>query len=143
MTGILFHSLKFKIIMKHIKEFNENNEDIFLDIDYIKACFIDLIDSKEYSGEIETYPIELSDRDDLVNSCSFYCLEPEMAKTINSDVEYYESIGKVDEFISELKTGISRLKDEYPNYKIKFNVELNSNPDDDFNQRVIILDISL
>ena len=39
--------------MRHLKKFNESIEEV-LDIDYIRQCFIDLIEDESAGGEIDT-----------------------------------------------------------------------------------------
>jgi hypothetical protein len=130
--------------MKHLRRFNENKE--ILDIDYIKQCFIDLIENEEYAGGIDTTNYN-SDEDTQeegdLTYCSFYCYEPSINIDTKSEEEYYEFISELNEFSSELKSAIARLKDEYPDYKIEFHTEAETKLLMKNLQRTIIIDISI
>lgn len=132
-------------MMKHLKRFNESTEEV-LDIDYIRQCFMDLIEDESACGEIDTtvwdevagQVVEGGGK----TECTFFCYEPLTKMDIESEEEYFNSIEMVDEFSKNLRSAISRLRDEYPNYKIKFHCELNDGDLKTY-QRSIVLDISL
>lgn len=131
--------------MRHLRRFNENKEEV-LDIEYIRQCFIDLIEDESACGEIDTTiwdeTLGLAVEGGGKTECSFYCYEPVVYMEIKDEGEYFNSIEMVDEFSKNLRSAISRLRDEYPNYKIKFHCELHDG-DSRIYQRCIVLDISL
>jgi hypothetical protein len=131
--------------MKHLKKFNENKEEA-LDIEYIRHCFIDFIEDENAVGDIDTMVWDEATRQEAEGGgkteCSFSCYEPVVAMDIEDEGEYFAGIEKVDEFSKNLRSAISRLRDEYPSYKIAFHCELQEGDMKTY-QRCIVLDISL
>ena len=92
--------------MKHLKRFNESTEEA-LDIDYIRQCFIDLIDNEEVEIEMGTKGILF-----------IFKKEPELE---DGDIEgYVESRKNQIKFMDTIKSSIDKVLDEYPEYKYKY-----------------------
>jgi len=131
--------------MKHLKKFNESIEEV-LDIEYIRQCFIELIEDDSAAGEIDTMVWDEAEEVEIdgrgKTECTFYCYEPVINMDIESEEEYFAGIEKVDEFSKNLRSAISRLRDEYPSYKIAFHCELQEGDMKTY-QRCIVLDISI
>jgi len=131
--------------MRHLKKFNESIEET-LDIDYIRQCFIELIEDESAAGQIDTMIWDEVTGQEVdgggKTECAFFCYEPVMVMDIESEDEYFTKLSEVDEFSKNLKSSISRLKDEYPNYKIDFHCELQEGDLKTY-QRCIVLDISI
>lgn len=97
--------------MRYVKRFNESNDDNFditkaLDLEYIKSCFINMIDDyegdedwdKSSDGIQKTYEI-------------FFFIDHG-----NSDIEYIlKNFRESIEIIEEIKSCIKKVQIEYPN----------------------------
>ena len=134
-----------KMKMNHLRRFSESVDER-LDIDYIRQCFIDLIEDESAAGGIDTMVWDEAVGHEVdgggKTECAFYCYEPVVNMDIESEEEYFAGIEKVDEFSKNLKSAISRLRDEYPSYKIAFHCELQEGDMKTY-QRCIVLDISI
>jgi len=120
--------------MKHLKKFNENIEE-GLDIEYIKFCFIDMVEADKEVGEItywnqvsqtDTYQVEYSETssETITNVFIFIkCPQLNIKHTPNYGfkgdfskfVEYNKAFA---DFLDELGANIEKLKDEYPDYLV-------------------------
>jgi len=120
--------------MKHLKKFNESIEE-GLDIEYIKFCFIDMIEADKEVGEItywnqvsqtDTYQVEYSETssETITNVFIFIkCPQLNIKHTPNYGfkgdfskfVEYNKAFA---DFLDELGANIEKLKDEYPDYLV-------------------------
>ena len=122
--------------MKHLKKFNESKEE-GLDIEYIKFCFIDMIENKvdNEAGEI-TYWNKVSDigamnriedRDASKNATNviMFAICPQMniehtpdgfKGSVSQFMEYNKSFAA---FLDELEANIERLKEEHPDYVVE------------------------
>ena len=100
---------------------------------YTPNVFLEILDDDDAEAEID-----ISD----MKSCSFIYCEPIINNNIEDLDKYSNILWKLNQLSIKLKSGIDRLKDEYPNYKIEFHCEINSS-DDESIQRVVVLDISL
>jgi hypothetical protein len=130
--------------MKHLRKFNENTDDV-LDIEYIKHCFVEIFDIDDADAEIDTTDWDPKTNQNVEGdgkSLSLHYREP-IIKYNEEDLDEYMNFSKkLNELNTRLKSGLDRLKDEYPNYEIKFHSELDEN-DHNHIQRVVIFDISL
>ena len=133
--------------MRHLRRFSESREEA-LDIDYIRQCFIDLIEDESAAGGIDTMIWDEATRQEVApleggeTECTFYCYEPVVNMDIESEEEYFAGMEKSEEFSRNLRSAISRLRDEYPRYKIAFHCELQEGDMKTY-QRCIVLDISI
>ena len=121
--------------MKHLKKFNESIEE-GLDIEYIKFCFIDMVEADKEVGEI-TYWNKVSeigamnqieDRDatsENVNCVIIFVICPQLniehtpdgfKGSISQFVEYNKAFLV---FLDELEANIERLKEEHPDYVVE------------------------
>jgi hypothetical protein len=131
--------------MKHLRKFNENTDEV-LDIEYIKHCFVEIFDIDDADAEIDTTDYDPTTNQNVEGdgkSLSLHYSEPSIKKYDDDLDEYINFAQKLNKLNSDLKRGLDRLKGEYPNYKIDFHHEIDTNPDDDFIQRIVVLDISL
>ena len=131
--------------MRHLRRVSESREEA-LDIDYIRQCFIDLIEDESAAGDIDTTVWDEVAGQEVEGGgkteCTFYCYEPVVNMDMESEEEYFAGMEKSEEFSKNLRSAISRLKDEYPSYKISFHCELQEGDMKTY-QRCIVLDISL
>ena len=121
--------------MRHLKKFNESIEEE-LDIEYIKFCFIDMVEADKEVGEI-TYWNKVSeigamnqieDRDatsENVNCVIIFVICPQLnikhtpdgfKGSISQFVEYNKAFAV---FLDELEANIERLKEEHPDYVVE------------------------
>jgi hypothetical protein len=121
--------------MRHLKKFNESIEE-GLDIEYIKFCFIDMVEADKEVGEI-TYWNKVSDigamnqiedRDatsENVNCVIIFVICPQLnikhtpdgfKGSISQFVEYNKAFLV---FLDELEANIERLKEEHPDYVVE------------------------
>lgn len=103
--------------MKHLRKFNENNKE-GLDIEYIKYCFIDILENEEYDCEID----EEGFSDDNSALCIFL-YEPQLNLDLQSLEEYLNNIDGLSKLAKELKSSTMKLKDEYPNYVVNIDID--------------------
>lgn len=109
-----------------IRKFNEAKEAV--DLEYVRNCFADLIDSGKAKVRVLTsvlaqdfnrvsMSIDLKDiKSGMVNS------SPEFISrntSLGRHIDAYESNNNV---YQEVKLALERLADEYPNYKIKVDI---------------------
>jgi len=103
--------------MKKIKDWkkfeNTQNEGEF-DYDYVKQCFIDLIESNKVKYiDDDFFVIEYKNIPFIYNSVSY---SREGIPLFNID-SYIKDLEKHKEIMLELKTGLDKVLDEYPEYK--------------------------
>jgi hypothetical protein len=114
---------KIKKDMKRLRKFNESVQEI--DYDYIYQCFAELLDDnkaeiREYSNSYQKYiTIDLK----VKNS------KPETRDTSRSMkiensklLEYINDIKSNSELLQEVEVALNRLSEEYPEYKVNFDV---------------------
>ena len=121
--------------MRHLKKFNESIEEE-LDIEYIKFCFIDMVEADKEVGEI-TYWNKVSeigamnqieDKDatsENVTNVIIFVICPQLniehtpdgfKGSISQFVEYNKAFAV---FLDELEANIERLKEEHPDYVVE------------------------
>ena len=121
--------------MRHLKKFNESIEEE-LDIEYIKFCFIDMVEADKEVGEI-TYWNKVSDigamnqiedraaTSENVNCVIIFVICPQLnieqtpdgfKGSISQFVEYNKAFAV---FLDELEANIERLKEEHPDYVVE------------------------
>jgi len=101
--------------MKHLKKFNENIEDDSFDYDYVKLCFIDLIESDK---------IKYIDDEDFVLIEFEKLPEPKVDYRNNWDgsplmkiEDYIKDLQITKDIMNDINSEIKKVKDEYPNYE--------------------------
>jgi hypothetical protein len=119
MSKSLHRKIGIKKNMKHLIRFNESvDKKEPFDYDYIKICFIDLIESGVIKYEEDDYLDNDGVTIKYVNFStpdSFHSKGNEAFKSID---KYIKSLEVDKDNWLNIKTAISRIKDEYPNYKI-------------------------
>jgi hypothetical protein len=109
--------------MKRLRRFNESKEEI--DYDYIYQCFVELLDDnkaeiREYSNSYKKYitidlKVKKSNPDTRDTSRS---MKIENSKLL----EYINDIKSNSELLQEVEVALNRLSEEYPEYKVNFDV---------------------
>jgi hypothetical protein len=109
--------------MKRLRRFNESKEEI--DYDYIYQCFAELLDDnkaeiREYSNSYKKYitidlKVKKSNPDTRDTSRS---MKIENSKLL----EYINDIKSNSELLQEVEVALNRLSEEYPEYKVNFDV---------------------
>lgn len=116
--------------MKHLKKFNESGEES-LDVEYIKHCFNDLVESSQYNEDDETGEYrwihngeEVGENEKDPHSCVIFMNCPDYFMKFTEDgyrgdiSEFIEVNNNLAKFLQKLNGAINNLKEEYPNYKI-------------------------
>lgn len=99
--------------MKHLIRFNENNEEV-LDYDYIQHCFIDLIESNKItlSKDVNFYKDYMMN-DYSETKCALFKINILIFnKTLAEN--WVGILSESTNVIKDVKIGISKLQDEYP-----------------------------
>ena len=117
--------------MKHLRKFNESGEES-LDVEYIKHCFNDLVESSQYNEDGETGEYrwihngeEVGENEKDPDACVIFMNCPDYFMKFTPDgyrgdiSEFIEVNNNFTKFLQKLNGAINNLKDEYPNYKIE------------------------
>ena len=109
--------------MKRLRKFNESKTEI--DYDYIYQCFAELLDDnkaqiRQFENDYQKYiTIDLK----VKNS------KPETRDTSRSMkiensklLEYINGVKSNSELLQEVEVSLNRLSEEYPTYKVNFDV---------------------
>ena len=109
--------------MKRLRKFNESVQEI--DYDYIYQCFAELLDDnkaeiREYSNSYQKYitidlKVKKSNPETRDTSRS---MKIENSKLL----EYINDIKSNSELLQEVEVALNRLSEEYPEYKVNFDV---------------------
>ena len=109
--------------MKRLRKFNESKTDI--DYDYIYQCFAELLDDnkaeiREYSNSYQKYitidlKVKKSNPETRDTSRS---MKIENSKLL----DYINDIKSNSELLQEVEVALNRLSEEYPEYKVNFDV---------------------
>jgi len=109
--------------MKRLRRFNESKTDI--DYDYIYQCFAELLDDnkaeiREYSNSYQKYitidlKVKKSNPETRDTSRS---MKIENSKLL----DYINDIKSNSELLQEVEVALNRLSEEYPTYKVNFDV---------------------
>jgi hypothetical protein len=109
--------------MKRLRKFNESKSDI--DYDYVYQCFAELLDDekakiREFENDYQKYiTIDLKinqsnpERRDTGSTVSI-----EKSKIF----DYINGIKSNSELLQEVEVALNRLSEEYPSYKVNFDV---------------------
>ena len=109
--------------MKRLRKFNESKTDI--DYDYIYQCFAELLDDnkaeiREFENDYQKYitidlKVKKSNPETRDTSRSM--------KIQNSKLlDYINDIKSNSELLQEVEVALNRLSEEYPEYKVNFDV---------------------
>lgn len=100
--------------MNKIRKFNESNQKE-LDIEYLNFIFEHFIDNDIYNSQVFF--------DEKKEVYEIYIDEPPI-RTIDIDFEIYQkNFKEIESFSNELKACIDRVKEEYPDIKVLFEIE--------------------
>ena len=109
--------------MKRLRKFNESKSDI--DYDYVYQCFAELLDDekakiREFENDYQKYiTIDLKinqsnpERRDTGSTVSI-----EKSKIF----DYINGIKSNSELLQEVEVALNRLSEEYPSYRVNFDV---------------------
>ena len=109
--------------MKRLRRFNESKSDI--DYDYVYQCFAELLDDekakiREFENDYQKYiTIDLK-----INQSN-----PERRDTGQTTIieksklfDYINGVKSNSELLQEVEVALNRLSEEYPSYKVNFDV---------------------
>lgn len=108
--------------MKRLRKFNESKVDI--DYDYIYQCFAELLE--ENKAEIREYKNDYTHY--IVIELNINGFKPERRDTGPMKIQNAKIIGYINdvkynnELLQEVEVALNRLSDEYPEYKVGFDV---------------------
>ena len=109
--------------MKRLRRFNESKSDI--DYDYVYQCFSDLLDDnkaqiREFENDYQKY---------ITIDLKIYQSNPERRDTggtmkiENSKLfDYINGVKSNSELLQEVEVALNRLSEEYPEYRVNFDV---------------------
>jgi hypothetical protein len=112
--------------MKRLRRFNESKEEI--DYDYIYQCFAELLDDNK--AEIREYENSYGDFGKYITiDLKVKNSNPETRDTGRSMkiensklLDYINDIKSNSELLQEVEVALNRLSEEYPEYKVNFDV---------------------
>jgi hypothetical protein len=114
--------------MKRLRRFNESKTDI--DYDYIYQCFAELLDDEK--AEIRKYDYENIARSRItyitidlkVNQSNPETRDTSRSMKIENSklLDYINDIKSNSELLQEVEVALNRLSEEYPEYKVNFDV---------------------
>jgi hypothetical protein len=107
--------------MKRLRRFNESKTDI--DYDYIYQCFAELLDDnkaeiRQFENDHQKY-ITINLKINQSNS-SYFRRAEEIEKSKIFD--YINGVKSNSELLQEVEVALNRLSEEYPTYKVNFDV---------------------
>ena len=109
--------------MKRLRRFNESKTDI--DYDYVYQCFAELLDDnkveiRQYETDYQKYiTIDLK-----INQSNPERRDTGRAEEIEKSkiFDYINGIKSNSELLQEVEVALNRLSEEYPTYKVNFDV---------------------
>jgi hypothetical protein len=114
---------KIKKDMKRLRKFNESKTEI--DYDYIYQCFAELLDDnkaqiRQFENDYQKYitidlKVKKSNPETRDTSRS---MKIENSKLL----EYINGVKSNSELLQEVEVSLNRLSEEYPTYKVNFDV---------------------
>ena len=113
--------------MKRLRRFNESVVDI--DYDYIYECFAELIDDEKAVIDEHTYG---NDEKYITVKISTKHYPEERLFNMSVNIDKSPLMTKIDdmnynnEIMQEVKVALTRLSEEYPNYRINVNFFMSS-----------------
>ena len=109
--------------MKRLRRFNESKTDI--DYDYVYQCFADLLDDnkakiREFENDYNKYiTIDLA-----INQSNPERRDTGRAEKIENSklIDYIDGVKSNSELLQEVEVALNRLSEEYPEYRVNFDV---------------------
>jgi len=112
--------------MKRLRRFNESKTDI--DYDYVYQCFAELLDDnkaeiREFEnsygdfGKYITIDLKVKNSNPETRDTSRY-MKIENSKLL----DYINGVKSNSELLQEVEVALNRLSEEYPTYKVNFDV---------------------
>ncbi len=109
--------------MKRLRRFNESKSDI--DYDYVYQCFAELLDDnkaeiRQYETDYQKYiTIDLK-----INQSNPEARDTNRVEEIEKSkiFDYINGIKSNSELLQEVEVALNRLSEEYPSYKVNFDV---------------------
>ncbi len=109
--------------MKRLRRFNESKSDI--DYDYVYQCFAELLDDnkaeiRQYETDYQKYiTIDLK-----INQSNPEARDTNRVEEIEKSkiFDYINGIKSNSELLQEVEVALNRLSEEYPEYKVNFDV---------------------
>ena len=105
--------------MRRLKKFNESVSQI--DYNYVYQCFAELLDDNK--SEIRQYESYIT-IDLKINPFSPEKRYTSISSTIEKSkfIEYINDVKSNTELLQEVEVALNRLSDEYPEYRVNFDV---------------------
>lgn len=109
--------------MKRLRRFNESKSDI--DYDYVYQCFAELLDDgkaqiREFENDYQKYiTVDLK-----INQSNPEARDTSRVEEIEKSkiFDYINGIKSNSELLQEVEVALNRLSEEYPSYKVNFDV---------------------
>jgi hypothetical protein len=109
--------------MKRLRRFNESKSDI--DYDYVYQCFAELLDDerakiRQYENDYQKYiTIDLK-----INQSNPETRDTSRVEEIEKSkiFDYINGIKSNSELLQEVEVALNRLSEEYPEYRVNFDV---------------------
>jgi hypothetical protein len=109
--------------MKRLRKFNESKSDI--DYDYVYQCFAELLDDekakiREFGNDYQKYiTIDLK-----INQSNPETRDTRRSMKIEKSkiFDYINGVKSNSELLQEVEVALNRLSEEYPSYKVNFDV---------------------
>ena len=109
--------------MKRLRRFNESKTDI--DYDYVYQCFAELLDdNKAQIRQFETDYQKYITIDLKINQSNPERRDTGRAEEIEKSkiFDYINGVKSNSELLQEVEVALNRLSEEYPTYKVNFDV---------------------
>ena len=118
--------------MKRLRRFNESKSDI--DYDYVYQCFAELLDDnkaeiRQYETDYQKYitiDLKINQSNPERRDTSGYPVPRDGGKAEEIEkskiFEYINGIKSNSELLQEVEVALNRLSEEYPTYRVNFDV---------------------
>ena len=118
--------------MKRLRRFNESKSDI--DYDYVYQCFAELLDDnkveiRQYETDYQKYitiDLKINQSNPERRDTSGYPVPRDGGKAEEIEkskiFDYINGIKSNSELLQEVEVALNRLSEEYPSYKVNFDV---------------------
>ena len=106
--------------MKRLRRFNESKSDI--DYDYVYQCFAELLDDEK--AKIRQFENDYLTIDLKINQSNPEARDTNRVEEIEKSkiFDYINGIKSNSELLQEVEVALNRLSEEYPSYKVNFDV---------------------